>query len=322
MKKIIINQKKWCIYCCLLIFLILLVVGCSKGTNQNNIDAKTEITGSVIEDSKENCRLNNESDCRPIEIKRGEQENEESNNAESANLDNNTKKIINASREVLLSNCESGWKCVERDYRAYQYANCSWISVEHCVYGCKNGTCNPPTICKQNSLKCDKDNVVKCTDGYEWNLNESCDYQCENGICIGGNDTIQANTTNSTNSTLEHNFISDNCINVLNFNYAPAGNNLSDEYFTLKNTCSYSINMTNWIAKDSSTHDFRFSSFNLGYNAEVTVHTGSGTDDSANLYWNMSIHIWNNDKDTLYINISNGTSVFVCRYNLTNPPCI
>ena len=98
MIKFIINQRKECkrhIYMPILIFLILLAVGCSKGTNQNNTDAKTEITGSVIEDSKENCRLNNESDCRPIEIRRGEQENEEANNTqETANIGNNSKKTI------------------------------------------------------------------------------------------------------------------------------------------------------------------------------------------------------------------------------------
>ena len=93
------------------------------------------------------------------------------------------KKTINISEEIGLSNCEQGWKCVEAKYRAYQFSNCSWTSIEFCVYGCKNGLCNPPPICKLNSLKCDNDNVVKCEDGYEWKMNESCDYQCQNGIC-------------------------------------------------------------------------------------------------------------------------------------------
>ena len=322
-KSIIKKRKKYC-YLYLLIFFSLLVISCSKSPDQNSIEQeKQSITGSVIEDTKENCRLSNESDCSPIEIRRGEAENEESNNTqETANAEKNTNKTINISEEFLLSNCEAGWKCVAAKYRASQFSNCSWTSIEFCVYGCKNGTCNPPPICKQNSLKCSNDVVMKCSeDGSEWNTNESCDYHCENGICIGKNATTSSNTSNETN----YDYLSDRCINVANFNYNASGpdnsSNLNDEYFTIKNSCSYLVDMTNWTAKDASTHDFIFPSFNLGANALVTIHTGSGTNGLTDLYWGSGIHIWNNDKDTLYLNISNGTSVLVCKYNLTSPPC-
>jgi len=58
------------------ILLVLFLIGCSQ--NQDNA-GQDGITGSAIEESLENCRLSNESDCRPIEIIRGEPENEESN---------------------------------------------------------------------------------------------------------------------------------------------------------------------------------------------------------------------------------------------------
>ena len=309
-----------------ILLLVLFLAGCSKSTNQSNIDAKTEITGSVIEDSKENCRFANESDCRPIEIRRGDAENEEANYTENVNLENNTKKIINISEEILLSNCTEGWKCVEKNYRAYQFSNCSWISVEFCVYSCRDGTCTPTLICKPNSLKCNSDAVMKCSeDGSEWQDNESCDYHCENGICLNKNDTItnstnltntsnSTNIINSTNTTQGYNFISDNCISVLNFNYAPAGNNLSEEYFTLKNSCSYQIDMSGWTAKDNSTHVYTFPSFNLGNAAQVTIFTGSGSNTPTTLYWGSGIAIWNNNGDALYLNTSNGASVLIYSY--------
>lgn len=319
------NEYKKYAYLYLLIIFILLVIGCSKNTNKNANEQT--ITGSVVENSQENCRLSNESDCRPIEIRRGEQENEEADNAqETANVEKNINKTINLSKEIVLSNCTESWKCVETNYRAYQYSNCSWISIEHCIYGCKNDTCNPPPICKPNSLKCNNDLLMKCSkDGSEWQDNESCDYHCENGICIGKNETItnatnlnnatnSTNVVNSTNTTQVNNFISDNCINVLNFNYAPAGNNLSEEYFTLKNSCSYQIDMSGWTAKDNSTHVYTFPSFNLGNAAQVTIITGSGSNNPTTLYWGSGIAIWNNGGDTLYLNTSNGTSVLIYSY--------
>ncbi len=214
----------------LLVGILFLLGGCRMNLNQNNTNEKTEITASVIEYTRENCRLSNESDCRPIEIRKGEAENEEINNTgEAAIVGEISNSTINLSEEISLSDCQEGWKCVEVKYRAYQLSNCSWTSVEYCVYGCKNGACKPSPICKPSSLKCDKDNLAVCNeDGSEWKLNQSCDYQCSDGACIGKNETMQINTTNS-------NFLSDNCIGVLNFNYAPAGNNLSQEYFTLKN---------------------------------------------------------------------------------------
>jgi len=303
----------------LFIALLFLLIGCSKRINENNSDGN-EMTASVIEDSKENCRFANESDCRPIEIRKGEAENEEMNNTQEAasagRISNNT---INLSEEVLLSNCEEGWKCVEKNYRAYQYINCSWISIEHCIYGCNNGTCSPPPICKLNSLKCTNDNVVKCEDGYGWALNESCDYECQDGVCIGKNETIQINTTNlnnttnsnnATNTTTQNNFISDNCMSVSKYNLT--GNNATDEYFTLKNSCTYSIDMTGLTASDNvANHIFTFSNFNLVSNNEVTVVTGRGTNSTTTLYWGRGSAVWNDPGDTLYLNTSNGTSILI-----------
>ena len=124
-----------------------------------------------------------------------------------------------------------------------------------------------------------------------------------------------------SNNATQNDFISDRCINVLNFNYDPTGNNLSQEYFTLKNSCLYSIDMGGWTAKDDATtsHIFTFPVFNLDVNAELSVHTGNGLNTSTDLYWGKNNFIpaqavWNNDRDTLYLNTPNGTSVLICSY--------
>lgn len=294
----------------LLIGILFLLGGCSTNINQNNIDGKPEITASVIEDTKENCRLTNESDCRPIEIRRGEGENEETNNTEeAASAGGPSNKTINLSEKILLSDCREGWKCVEKNYRAYQYTNCSWISIEYCIYGCKNGTCKPSPICKSNSLKCDNDNVVKCNeDGSEWEKNESCDYKCENGICIGKTNTTTQNVTQP--QPPQNNYIKDKCVNVSRYNLT--GINATDEYFTLNNSCPYQIDMSGWTAGDNvKNHTYTFPSFNLVSNGDVTIVTGAGSDSSKTLYWGKNIAVWNNGGDTLYLNASNGTSVLI-----------
>ena len=296
--------------------LVLFLAGCSKGTNQNNIDEKPEITASVIEDSKENCRFDNESDCRLIEIKRGEPENGVTNSTqETTNVEETSNNTINLSEEkFILLNCTEGWKCVEKNYRAYQYTNCSWISIEFCVYGCKDDICKPAPICKRNSLKCDNDNVLKCNDdGDGWVLNESCDYKCQNGICIGKNQTIQTNTTNlnntntSSNNSTQANICDNNCISITNFHYNAGDdcNNLNNEYVIFKNNCSYSCDLSNWNVSDASSHSYLFPSFTLDSQATFTLYTGNGTDTTTQLYWKSKYTpcpaIWNNNGDTLYL---------------------
>lgn len=303
--------------------ILFLLVGCSKSLSQKNIEA-SEITASVIEDSRESCRLGNESDCSPIEIRRGETENQQNSSVqETANFAKapNTTAALPL-ENINLLNCQEGRKCVEKNYRAYQFSNCTWISIEYCIYGCKDGECMPAPICKLKSFKCDKDNLMICLDGYGWGMNQSCDYKCESGQCINAtpanstnsvNNTNSSASSNSTNATQPNDFISDNCISVINFDY-DTGNNEGNESFTLKNSCSYTIDMSSWTAKDNSNHVYTFPIFVLGDAAQVSILTGFGTDNSTTLHWGRGSPVWNNAADTLYLNISNGTSVLVYSY--------
>jgi len=297
--------------------LVLFLIGCSQ--NQDNA-GQDGITGSAIEESLENCRLSNESDCRPIEIIRGEPENEESNVDivnESIDIKNKSEENITVQNLLNLTLvCEAGWKCIKGSHIAYQEANCSWHPPERCIHGCNENEslCRSAPICKVNSLKCENDNLMVCgEDGHKWLLNKSCDKDCENDVCtedINATATLNITTnatTNVSNNTMQNDFIADRCMDVLKYNLT--GINPTDEYFTLKNSCSYSIDMSGWTAGDNVNNPYIFQSFNLANNGEVTVVTGSGTNNQTTLYWGRGSAVWNNGGDTLYLNASNSTNV-------------
>jgi len=109
-----------------------------------------------------------------------------------------------------------------------------------------------------------------------------------------------------------------NCFLITNFHYNAEGNdnyNLNDEYVTLKNICSETIDLTSWTIKDEATHIYTFPNFNLDSNAQVTIYSGSGQDTSTELYWGRtSTAVWNNGGDTLFLRDNNGNLVLEKKY--------
>jgi hypothetical protein len=83
---------------------------------------------------------------------------------------------------------------------------------------------------------------------------------------------------------------------------------LNAEYVVLNNssyTTSYTL--TGYTISDRAGHVYKFRTFVLKPRASVTVHTGSGTNTSTNLYWGSRAYIWNNTGDTAYLKNSAGT---------------
>jgi len=120
----------------------------------------------------------------------------------------------------------------------------------------------------------------------------------------------------------DENICDSDCIVISYFHWNAEGNdcyNLNDEYVILKNSCSYSCDLTEWTVKDESSRDpYVFSSFVLENNSEVTLYTGCGVDIKTELYWCSSGYscnaIWNNNGDTLYLRNSNGELVLSYTY--------
>ena len=249
---------------------------------------------------------------------------------------NESKESLNISNINNVYNCSQSWKCVDKFNLQFQLMNCSMISNVYCERGCFNNSCIP--LCKAGDFICKEDAIRKCDDdGNYYSSFKNCEFGCKEGKCLDKeiitNSTTGINLTNQTeainqtnpinetinqtqNTTLpipDNDYIKDKCINVIKFNYT-GGTKATDEYFTLKNGCIYSIDMTGWTAKDESNHVFAFSSFNFGISAEISVVTGTGINATTTLYWGRGSAVWNNDKDTLYLNDSKGASVLIYSY--------
>jgi hypothetical protein len=83
---------------------------------------------------------------------------------------------------------------------------------------------------------------------------------------------------------------------------------LNSEYVVISNssyTASYTL--TGYTVSDRSAHVYKFRTFVLRPRASVTLHTGSGTNTSTNLYWGSRAYIWTNTGDTAYLKNSVGT---------------
>ncbi|WP_018128846.1 DUF4350 domain-containing protein [Haladaptatus paucihalophilus] len=80
-------------------------------------------------------------------------------------------------------------------------------------------------------------------------------------------------------------------------------NNLNDEYVVFENPGTGSIDLSGWTVEDEAAHTYAFpSGFTLDAGAQVTLHTGTGSDTSSDLYWgNTGTAIWNNGGDTVSV---------------------
>ena len=95
---------------------------------------------------------------------------------------------------------------------------------------------------------------------------------------------------------------------------------LNAEWVRLKNTGSTAKQLSGWTLRDTSDHVYTFGSLDIGAGSTVTLHTGSGSDASANRYWDAGYYIWNNTGDAAKLRTAGGTAVDSCSYTSTNDP--
>lgn len=95
------------------------------------------------------------------------------------------------------------------------------------------------------------------------------------------------------------------CITVDAFNADPPGNDndrLNQEYVTFRNTCDSTLQLTDWTINDAGTSRYKVPSLALQPGSTVTLHTGQGTDDATDVYWDRTSRaVWNNGGDTLFL---------------------
>jgi hypothetical protein len=88
--------------------------------------------------------------------------------------------------------------------------------------------------------------------------------------------------------------------------YSPPGSDvpvtttkLNGEWVLLTNTTGKSVALTSWTLRDKAGHVYRFPKFALAAHKSVEVHTGTGKNSAANLYWghkppSSASYVWNN----------------------------
>ncbi len=68
--------------------------------------------------------------------------------------------------------------------------------------------------------------------------------------------------------------------------------------------------LTGWTLRDQQHHVYKFDTFKLAAGKGVTIHTGKGSDDRNDLYWESAEYLWNNDVKT-----RGGQTVDACAYS-------
>jgi micrococcal nuclease len=91
--------------------------------------------------------------------------------------------------------------------------------------------------------------------------------------------------------------------------------NLNEEFIVFRNEGNDPLDLTGWIVEDEADHTYQFpTGFTLSAGAEVTLHTGSGSDTASELYWGSGRAIWNNGGDTIVVVDDDGSVVIERSY--------
>jgi hypothetical protein len=95
---------------------------------------------------------------------------------------------------------------------------------------------------------------------------------------------------------------------------------LNGEWVEVTNTSSKAARLGQWSLHDEhSSHVFSFPGFRLKSHHAVKVHTGRGTDDKTDLFWQSGTYIWNNDGDTATLIAANGKAADSCHFSGSSP---
>ncbi|WP_461865576.1 lamin tail domain-containing protein [Thermococcus sp.] len=98
-------------------------------------------------------------------------------------------------------------------------------------------------------------------------------------------------------------------------NYDPPGDDVKGEYVVIRNDGLVDVDLTEWQLEDEKNHVYTFpNGFILKAGAEVTVHTGEGTDTDTDLYWGRGKAVWNNNGDTAYLYDASGKLIDKCSW--------
>ncbi|MEJ3743869.1 lamin tail domain-containing protein [Actinomycetes bacterium KLBMP 9797] len=90
---------------------------------------------------------------------------------------------------------------------------------------------------------------------------------------------------------------------------------LNAEWVSLINSGTRAVNLNGYTIRDKAGHVYKFGSFTIpARGGRVWLHTGKGTNNSQNRYWQRSWYVWNNTGDTAYLRNAAGRTVDSCAW--------
>ncbi|MFC7326087.1 lamin tail domain-containing protein [Halorubrum rutilum] len=132
-------------------------------------------------------------------------------------------------------------------------------------------------------------------------------------IYTGSNDTPDDTDSETDETTAEA------ALTVAEIHADAAGDdrdNLNDEYVVFENTGNETLDLSGWTIEDEAGQRYTIpEGFELAAGESVTLHTGSGTSTTTELYWGSGSPIWNNDGDTVIVSTPNGERVLEETYS-------
>jgi competence protein ComEC len=92
--------------------------------------------------------------------------------------------------------------------------------------------------------------------------------------------------------------------------------NLNDEYIILENTGDAPLELGGWTVSDEAGKTYTVpDGVTLAAGAQLTLHSGSGTDTETDRYWGQGSPVWNNGGDTITVTTADGEVVLEETYS-------
>jgi hypothetical protein len=97
-----------------------------------------------------------------------------------------------------------------------------------------------------------------------------------------------------------------------------SNSSLNHEWVRLHNTSGSWITMTGWTLRDAQRHVFTFGTYRIKPHGYVTIHTGQGSGNQTDRYWNKRWYVWNNTGDKATLEDARGRVLDTCSYRGTS----
>ena len=90
--------------------------------------------------------------------------------------------------------------------------------------------------------------------------------------------------------------------------------NLNDEYLVFANRGDDALALDGWTVTDAAGKTYTFANRSLGAGDSLTLHTGAGTANATDAFWDASGPVWNNGGDTVTVRDGSGDVVLQRAY--------